>query len=105
MSYLQAAANPRVTPDEVPVPKPPSHSYRRVQGDIKLGPELMKQQVRQGEDGHFVVASEMMLWNCVNRYARGGKGASVKTKGITLFLAHATGFPREVSVVLVSMVI
>lgn len=34
-------------------------------------------------------------WNCVNRYVRKDMGHGSK-KGVTLFLAHATGFPKEV---------
>ena len=37
---------------------------------------------------------ERVLWNCVNRYYRvEGKG-----EGLTLFFAHANGFPKEVSI-------
>ena len=43
-----------------------------------------------GTDGHPSV-----LWNCVNRYVREGVRDGVV--GATLFLAHATGFPKEVS--------
>jgi hypothetical protein len=34
----------------------------------------------------------MTLWICLNRYVRKG----VKGTGLTLFLAHANGFPKEV---------
>lgn len=33
----------------------------------------MKQSVWQGEDSHFVVISELMLCNCINRYAKRGR--------------------------------
>jgi hypothetical protein len=36
-----------------------------------------------------------VLWNCLNRYVRRGLDDSSST-GVTLFLAHATGFPKEV---------
>ncbi|KAG0698300.1 Alpha/beta hydrolase family-domain-containing protein [Suillus ampliporus] len=92
-THIIPAANPRVTPD-APVPKLPPHSSKR---DImKLGLEFTKQQVRQGEDGHFGITDEKLLWNCVNRYTKKGKEANVKTKRITLFLAHATGFSKEI---------
>ena len=36
----------------------------------------------------------LVLWNCVNRYVK--KDLLSKT-GVTLFFAHANGFPKEVS--------
>jgi len=36
-----------------------------------------------------------ILWNVVNRYAKKGLNASNST-GVSLFLAHANGFPKEV---------
>jgi hypothetical protein len=44
----------------------------------------------QVTDGH-----PRVLWNCLNRYVRQGLDESSST-GITLFLAHATGFPKEI---------
>ncbi len=43
------------------------------------------------------VGHERVLWNCVNRYYRVDSGRG-KTggKGLTLFFAHANGFPKEV---------
>ncbi|KIN97917.1 hypothetical protein M404DRAFT_867768 [Pisolithus tinctorius Marx 270] len=35
------------------------------------------------------------LWNCVNRYVRTCRRGTVNT-GLTLFLAHANGFPKEI---------
>ncbi|KAG1745299.1 hypothetical protein EDB19DRAFT_1894483 [Suillus lakei] len=68
-THVIPAANPSVTPD---VP-----------------------QVKQGEDDHFGVTNEKVLWNCVSRYTKKGKEANVRTERITLFLVHATGFPKE----------
>jgi hypothetical protein len=41
-------------------------------------------------DGHPKV-----LWNCINRYVRNDLSPSNRT-GLTLFFAHANGFPKEV---------
>ena len=41
-------------------------------------------------DGHPKV-----LWNCINRYVRNNLSSSNRT-GLTLFFAHANGFPKEV---------
>jgi len=38
---------------------------------------------------------ERRLWNCVNRYA---KRTPTGEKGLTLFLAHGNGFPKEVPI-------
>ena len=38
----------------------------------------------------------LVLWNCVNRYAKKDLSSSNKT-GVTLFFVHANGFPKEVS--------
>lgn len=38
---------------------------------------------------------QQVLWNCANRYVR--KDLVGRSRGITLFFAHANGFPKEVS--------
>ncbi|KAG1872912.1 Alpha/Beta hydrolase protein [Suillus subalutaceus] len=94
-THIIPAANPRVTPN-IPVPEPP-RSSKRTERDIKnVGLELMEQQVRLGEDGYSGVTDERLLWNCVNRYVKKDQEVKVRTKGITLFLVHATGFPKEI---------
>jgi pimeloyl-ACP methyl ester carboxylesterase len=95
-THIIPAASPRVSPN-IPVPEPPPRSLKRTERDIKnLGLELMDQQVRQGEDSCSGVADERLLWNCVNRYVNKDREVKVRTKGITLFLVHATGFPKEI---------
>ncbi|KAG2135958.1 Alpha/Beta hydrolase protein [Suillus clintonianus] len=95
-THIIPAAYPRVTPD-IPVPQPPPRSSKRDEGSIKkLGLELMEQQLRQSEDGYSAVTDERPLWNCVNRYVKKDKETNAKSKGITLFLVHATGFPKEI---------
>jgi hypothetical protein len=37
--------------------------------------------------------SRQLLWNCVNRYVKNGMN---EQGGLTLFFAHANGFPKEV---------
>ncbi|KAG1867458.1 Alpha/Beta hydrolase protein [Suillus tomentosus] len=94
-THIIPAANPRVSPN-TPVPEPPPRSSKRTGRDIKkLGLEFMEQQARQGEDGYSGVVDERLLWNCVNRYVKKDRDAKVRTKGITLFLVHAAGFPKE----------
>ncbi|KAG2123134.1 hypothetical protein BD769DRAFT_1670214 [Suillus cothurnatus] len=90
-------ANPRVSPN-VPVPEPPPRSSRkRTERDIRnVALELMEQQAWLGEDGYSGTTDERLLWNCVNRYVKKDRKAGVKTKGITLFLVHGAGFPKEI---------
>ncbi|GBE82655.1 alpha/beta-hydrolase [Sparassis crispa] len=38
--------------------------------------------------------SKKLLWVCVNRYVR--KGLKSDSNGVTLFFAHANGFPKEI---------
>jgi hypothetical protein len=97
-THIIPAANPRVSPN-VPVPEPPPRSSRkRTERDIRnVALELMEQQAWLGEDGYSGTTDERLLWNCVNRYVKKDRKAGVKTKGITLFLVHGAGFPKEVS--------
>lgn len=37
-----------------------------------------------------------ILWNCVNRYVKNGLNEKQGGTGVTLFFAHANGFPKEV---------
>ncbi|KAG1859215.1 Alpha/Beta hydrolase protein [Suillus subluteus] len=96
-THIIPAANPRANLN-IPVPEPPPRSSKkRTKKDIKdLGIELMEQQARLGEDGYSGVTDERLLWNCVNRYVKKDNEAKVRTKGITLFLVHGVGFPKEI---------
>ncbi|KAG1819131.1 Alpha/Beta hydrolase protein [Suillus subaureus] len=95
-THIILAANPRVTPN-TPVPELPPRSSKITERDIKkLGLELIEQQTRQGEDGYSRITDERLLWNCVNRYSKRDQETKVRTKGITLFLVHGTGFPKEI---------
>lgn len=51
----------------------------------------------QQKDGHFPPdrGENRVLWNTVNRYRR-LKKSTTTTRGVTLLLAHANGFPKEV---------
>jgi len=96
-THIIPAANPRVTPN-VPIPEPPPRSStKRTERDLKnLGLELMEQQARLCEPSYSGVTDERLLWNCINRYVKKDKEAKVGTKGITLFLVHGSGFPKEI---------
>ena len=77
----------------VPVPKPPpvnatKEERRRILKETEAG--LTSMRTLKDTDGYPVV-----LWNCVNRYVKNGLDSGNRT-GVTLFFAHANGFPKEV---------
>jgi hypothetical protein len=49
-----------------------------------------------GNDTAVTDGYPLVLWNCVNRYVKKDLDLANKT-GVTLFFAHANGFPKEVS--------
>ncbi|PFH44988.1 hypothetical protein AMATHDRAFT_10265 [Amanita thiersii Skay4041] len=57
---------------------------KEVRGDV-YGEE------REGKEGY-----KRVLWNCLNRYYKVGTGEGCGGKGLTLFVAHANGFPKEI---------
>ena len=48
------------------------------------------------EERRRLLGIPLILWNCVNRYVKNGLDSSNKT-GLTIFFAHANGFPKEMS--------
>ncbi|KAG1752171.1 Alpha/beta hydrolase family-domain-containing protein [Suillus lakei] len=94
-THLVPAGCPRLTPD-IPLPVVPKFSTdasERMRDIQQLVDEIIERQERfvQGELGGE--RSEKLLWNCVNRYV---KRVQDGRKGLTLFLAHANGFPKEI---------
>lgn len=64
---------------------------RRLTGNGGDGDEGRGEDVREGR---------VIFWNVVNRYVRNDllAGGKQETMGVTLCLAHANGFPKEVCV-------
>ncbi|KAG1737510.1 uncharacterized protein EDB91DRAFT_1290408, partial [Suillus paluster] len=94
-THLVPAACPRLTPD-IPLPVVPEFSTNaseRKQDIQRLTAEIVERQERFVHGRLGGERSEKPLWNCVNRYA---KRLANGTKGLTLFLAHANGFPKEI---------
>ncbi|THH27684.1 hypothetical protein EUX98_g6505 [Antrodiella citrinella] len=101
-THLVPAAYRRTTP-LVPVPVIPSFApgkdkeQRKAELDA-LARELdeMKNKQAKGELEQLG-RDETLLWCCVNRYVRkrDGKGGAGQ-QGLTLFFAHANGFPKEI---------
>ena len=80
----------------VPLPKLPAvgetkEERRRVLAETALRLLDWSNDTSAVTDGYPLV-----LWNCVNRYVKKDLDMSKKT-GLTLFFAHANGFPKEVS--------
>lgn len=95
-THIVPAAYPRAARD-APLPAPiPSHGL-----DKEERKKLVWQRTIEMVEAHTKfagpgVGSRALLWNCVNRYLRKTNGGR-KSKGLTLFFAHANGFPKEVS--------
>lgn len=98
-THIVPAAQPRVVPD-VPLPEIPPHSNSTSPAERKEQiATVVKQLIERQEcftqgrmpGGH----GQKPLWNCVNRYVRTCRRGTVNT-GLTLFLAHANGFPKEI---------
>ncbi|KAG2126602.1 Alpha/Beta hydrolase protein [Suillus clintonianus] len=94
-THLVPAPCPRLTPD-IPLPVVPkfsTNSTERKQGIQQLATEIGKRQESFVQGGLGGEKSEKPLWNCVNRYVKRVKDGK---KGLTLFFAHANGFPKEI---------
>lgn len=77
----------------MPIPQaPPSNLSKeeRARVQAQYHHELRVERGAMITDGHPKV-----LWNCVNRYVRNGINGKDRT-GLTLFFAHANGFPKEI---------
>ena len=86
------------TTKPIPLPKLPAAGVTKEERRRMLA-ECALQLLDWGNDGGAVTASDgypLVLWNCVNRYVKKDLDLSNKT-GVTLFFAHANGFPKEVS--------
>ena len=100
-THIVPAAYLRTTP-LVPVPKIPSFTpgqdKKQRKGVIAaLADEIaqMKFQQSKGELKHLG-RDKTVLWCCVNRYVRTNGATDSGKRSLTLFLAHANGFSKEV---------
>ncbi|KAI0772830.1 Alpha/Beta hydrolase protein [Trametes elegans] len=97
-THLVPAASPRTTPD-VPLPPLPKWSANKEEfraAVAKTADHLLSIKQRQW-DGEFdgLPRGRRPMWNCINRYVR-KSGSGDPARGITLFFAHANGFPKEI---------
>ncbi|KAF4612863.1 hypothetical protein D9613_011151 [Agrocybe pediades] len=77
----------------VPVPTPPpanasKEERRRILAETRA--QLDAYRTTKVTDGY-----PRLLWNCVNRYVKNDLNEKNRT-GVTLFFAHANGFPKEI---------
>ncbi|TFY53398.1 hypothetical protein EVJ58_g9473 [Rhodofomes roseus] len=96
-SHLIPAASPRSLPYTSPLREDATRS-ERVDAQA-LAHALIDAKV-QFETGpaqrQYKGGSQAALWNCVDRYVRQDPPIDLRNRGMTLFLTHATGFPRQV---------
>lgn len=81
------------TTENVPVPTPPPENATKAE---KL--EFFKKTTEKLRDLRVTMDPQgvpQVLWNCANRYVRADLDTKM-TNGVTLFFAHANGFPKEV---------
>ncbi|KAF9238984.1 Alpha/Beta hydrolase protein [Melanogaster broomeanus] len=86
-THLTPAAFPRLIPD-ISLPR-------------YLSTHLVDLRLKDSKSSRHSHGSVKVLWNCINRYVRtrGNETRRVLARnaaGITLFLAHAGGFPKEI---------
>jgi hypothetical protein len=97
-THLVPSAHPRSTPD-TPCPNPPPASGSDRQAGIeRIAKELLANSVLHAQGRLNGENSTKQLWNCVNCYRRQGPQQG-NVHGLTLFFAHANGFPKEVRAV------
>jgi hypothetical protein len=79
----------------IPLPKRPAAGATKEERRQVLA-EFTSQLLDWGNNITESDGYPLVLWNCVNRYVKKNLDLSNKT-GVTLFFAHANGFPKEVS--------
>ncbi|KAF8651171.1 hypothetical protein AX16_004826, partial [Volvariella volvacea WC 439] len=83
---------------DFPIPDPIPHTLPRAEKAEQA--EKLRQYIQGLRKDPTPAGVEKVLWNCINRYVRNDLGTDgsgkTKEKGITLFLAHANGFPKEI---------
>ncbi|EGO01092.1 hypothetical protein SERLA73DRAFT_72062 [Serpula lacrymans var. lacrymans S7.3] len=97
-THIIPAAYPRVVPD-IPIPEAPSQytdKEERKRHVQRLGGEIAERQELFGRGQLPGEPSRKVLWNCINRYVKNTHSTDNKSKGVTLLLAHANGFPKEI---------
>ena len=100
-THIIPSAYPRVAPDAPPLePIPAGLSKEARKAFVAEQTDVLARAHEGARVGEATGTS--LLWNCVNRYVLrdgAGKGQNaLKGNGLTLFFAHANGFPKEVGI-------
>ncbi|KAH7882978.1 Alpha/beta hydrolase family-domain-containing protein [Phlebopus sp. FC_14] len=99
-THIIPAAFPRVVPD---IPLPHVSDYSARDSERKSRTEALAREVIQRQ-ATFTTGKlgggygTKVLWNCLNRYVRTSIAPvrDLAATGVTLLLAHANGFPKEI---------
>ncbi|KIK99561.1 hypothetical protein PAXRUDRAFT_786681 [Paxillus rubicundulus Ve08.2h10] len=103
-THVVLAAFPRLVPN-IPLPQMPQYTpsgsaIERLKQLEALTREVIEKQQKFTEGKLGGGHSEKVLWNCLNRYVRMGGVETQRpargNSGVTLFLAHANGFQKEI---------
>ncbi|EMD37002.1 hypothetical protein CERSUDRAFT_155418 [Gelatoporia subvermispora B] len=97
-THLVPAAFPRSTP-EVPLPPLPQWTpdKDRWRAAVRQTAATLLEARQRHWKGETEEGSRKLLWVCLNRYVRRALGTPRRArKGVTLFVAHANGFPKEI---------
>ncbi|EIW75006.1 alpha beta-hydrolase [Coniophora puteana RWD-64-598 SS2] len=92
-THIVPAAYPRFTP-ETPLPEIhpfTGNSTERMTQISELAENILRKRYAHDERELVGERDQKIYWHCINRYARKEPSGT----GITLFLAHASGFPKE----------
>ncbi|KAI0800323.1 alpha/beta-hydrolase [Fomes fomentarius] len=98
-THLVPAAHPRTTPF-VPVPPLPQWTLDKAgfKNSVEKTVDALigtKEALWRGQLNDLS-PNRKPMWNCVNRYLRKRSASSGRRNGVTLFMCHANGFPKEI---------
>ncbi|KAF5384323.1 hypothetical protein D9615_003313 [Tricholomella constricta] len=91
-THIFPAAHLRTT-NYVPVPSTPPGDTTKAERQAVA--EKTAQTLKDLRTSLEPCGSRQVLWNCANRYVKQGLDGT-RAKGVTLFFAHANGFPKEI---------
>ncbi|RPD76053.1 alpha/beta-hydrolase [Lentinus tigrinus ALCF2SS1-7] len=98
-THLVPAACPRTTPF---VPLPPLPQWSPNKDEFQASVQRVVDEVSATKEAQWLgkldhlEPNSRQMWICVNRYVRKGLREDDTGKGVTLFMSHANGFPKEI---------
>ncbi|KAI0717896.1 alpha/beta-hydrolase [Cerioporus squamosus] len=98
-THIIPAAYPRITPY---VPLPPLPQWTPNKDEFKAAVRRTVDELNGAKVAQWTGKLDNLepnrrpMWHCINRYVRKGLRAEDARKGVTLFMAHANGFPKEI---------